>query len=228
MCVCMRESARFRCMHMGMCVCVCGHICRAPLWTHEARDSEWAMPARLGREAGTAVGLTGDVMGMSWGSGHTDHRDSRLWAPQKHGRDWLDPRAAEGAVTPGTPPVSWPSAGTAFVGSPFTGTKSCGSLGAWMSQVNRQGTAKGDGRTGVSVYLFPYNPLPTSQQGQLMHYSGDLGLPTWPAHAGPHPALWDGHHHCRDLRWAPAWVWLQHESFRLMPFPHLKSMWQVH
>lgn len=74
MCVCTRESAWFRCMHVGMCVCVRGHICRAPPWTHEARDSERAMPAHLGREAGTAVGLIGDVMGMSWGSGHTDHK----------------------------------------------------------------------------------------------------------------------------------------------------------
>lgn len=60
-----------------------------------------------------------------------------------------------------------------------------------------------------------------------MHYSGDPGLPTWPPHAGPHSALWDGHHCCRDLRWAPTWVWLPRESFKLIPFPCLKSsMWQ--
>lgn len=94
MCACTRESTRFRCMHMGMCVCVCGHICRAPPWTHEARDSEWALPARLGKEAGTAVGFTGHALGMSWGSGHTDHRNSRLWA------SYSPPEAWEGLAGP--------------------------------------------------------------------------------------------------------------------------------
>ena len=94
MCVCTRESTRFRCMHMGMRVCVCECICRAPPWTHEARDSEWALLARLGKEAGTAVGFSGDALGMSWGSGHTDHRNSRLWA------SYSPPEAQEGLAGP--------------------------------------------------------------------------------------------------------------------------------
>lgn len=170
--VCVHErECMSRCMHMGMCVCVCGHICRAP-------------PGRMrpGIQSGLCLlawggkqGLLLDSLGMSWGCHGASgaHRPQGTldcgppMAPQKHGRDWLDPRAAEGAVTPGTPPVSWPSAGTASLGVHPSQEQSRGSLGAWMSQVNRQGTAKGDGRTGVSVYLFPYNPLPTSQQGQL-------------------------------------------------------------
>ena len=219
-------------MYVGMCVCVCGTYAGP----HPGRMKPGIQSRLCLLTWGGKRGLLLDSLGMSWGchgalgTQTTGTLDCGLpIAPQKHGRDWLDPRAAGGAVTPGTSPVSWPSADTAFVGSPSPGTKSWGSLGAWRSQVNRKGTAEGDSRTGVSVYLFPYSPLPTSQQGQLTHYSGDLGLPTWPAHAGPHPALWDGHHHCRDLRWAPTWVWLLHESFRLMPFPHLKSsMWQVH
>ena len=33
-------------------------------WRHDSRDVEPAVPARLGREAGTAVGHTGDGMGL--------------------------------------------------------------------------------------------------------------------------------------------------------------------
>ena len=50
-------------------------------WSPETRDAERPVPACLGREAGTAVGPTGDGMGRGrLGSKHTDCRDSRLWA----------------------------------------------------------------------------------------------------------------------------------------------------
>ena len=107
LCVCVRVCHQVHehvCVHERECmvqvhvcghVCMCvWHICRAPPWTHEARDSEQAMPAHLVREEGTAVGLIGDVMGMSWGSGHTDHRDSRLWA------SYSPPEAWEGLAGP--------------------------------------------------------------------------------------------------------------------------------
>ena len=111
---------------------------------------------------GRKQGLLLDSVGMPWGchgalgtqtTGTLDCGPPT--APQKHRRDWLDPRAAGEAVPPGTLPVSWPCAATAVVGSPSPGAKLCGSLGAWRSHINRQGRAEGDGRAGVSSYLFP-------------------------------------------------------------------------
>lgn len=119
MCVCMRErQSSGACI--WACVCVCKHICRAPLWTMRPGTQSGPCLLAWGGKQGTGqAGPTGDVMGMSWGSGHTDHRDLGLWAsygPQKHGRDWLDLRAAEGAVTPWDTPSLLASAGTALCG----------------------------------------------------------------------------------------------------------------
>ena len=68
-CVCMKERAQVRGMHMGICVCVLAQVAShgsgaTQLWSPETRDVERAVPAHLGREAGTAVALTGDGMGL--------------------------------------------------------------------------------------------------------------------------------------------------------------------
>ena len=53
-------------------------VSRSPPWRHATRDAEWAVPARLGREVGTAVGSTGDGMAL----GCLGVRAHRLQGPQ--------------------------------------------------------------------------------------------------------------------------------------------------
>lgn len=67
-CLCMWACASLS-VHVGICRCM--HM--------GVRDQ--ALPAHLGREAGTTVGPTAEGMGRAaWGSRHTECRDSRLWA----------------------------------------------------------------------------------------------------------------------------------------------------
>ena len=93
------------------------------------------MPARLGREVGTAVGPTGDGMGQ----GHLGVRAHRLQglqavgmprAPQKHRRNWLDSMAEGRAMCPWTLPSLLPSACTMLMGflSPGTDLRLSGAL----------------------------------------------------------------------------------------------------
>ena len=69
-CVCALKRARLGCIHMGIYVCV--HACKVPShesgyarpWRHDTGMQSILVLAHLGREAGTAVGLTGDGMGL--------------------------------------------------------------------------------------------------------------------------------------------------------------------
>ena len=78
---------------------------------HDTRDAELAVPAHLGREAGTAVALTGDGMGLGC-LGLQAHRLQGLQsvglpgAPQKHWRNRLDSGLGEGQCSPGHCPVT--------------------------------------------------------------------------------------------------------------------------
>lgn len=71
---------------------------------------EWAVPAHLGREAGTTVGPTAEGMGHGClGSGHRLQGLQAVgvpWAPQKHWMNQLDSRAEGRAMLPWTPTVS--------------------------------------------------------------------------------------------------------------------------
>lgn len=85
------------------------------------------MPACLGREAGTAVGPTGDGMGRGR-LGVQAHRLQGLqavgmpWALQKHGRNWLDSMAEGRAMCPWILPSLLPSACTMLMGFTSPGT----------------------------------------------------------------------------------------------------------
>ena len=92
--------------------CLCMWACAgACTWGCETRDVEWAVPAHLGREAGTTVGPTAEGMGQGR-LGVQAHRLQGLqavgvpWAPQKHWMSQLDSRAERRAVLPWTPAVS--------------------------------------------------------------------------------------------------------------------------
>ena len=83
-------------------------------WRHDSRDVEPAVPALLGREAGTAVGHTGDGMGLGC-LGLQAHRLQGLQsvglpgAPQKQRRKRIHSRTGGRAMFPGTPPSLLPS-----------------------------------------------------------------------------------------------------------------------
>ena len=119
--VCVREHV-VRCMHMDIGICVCLFSCASAFawwcmgtlsWSLENRNVECVVLACLGREAGTAVELTGDGMGQGH-LGLQAHRLQRLQAgnlrqaPQKHWLDQLHSRVAGKAMSPITLPVPWP------------------------------------------------------------------------------------------------------------------------
>ena len=74
-------------------------------WRHDTRDAEPAVPACLGREAGTAVGLTGDGMGL----GCLGLQAHRLQGPCRSTRGTRYTQGlGEEQCSPGHCPVSCP------------------------------------------------------------------------------------------------------------------------
>ena len=119
------------CAHMRRCLCVV--VDRTQSLSSEITDVEWAVLGRLGREARTAVGLTGGGMGPGL-LGLRAHRMQGLQAGglpqacQQHQWDQLHTRAVGKAMPWQDTTSHLASAGTTLTGFPSPGTKSCSSL----------------------------------------------------------------------------------------------------
>ena len=127
--VCVKESMVEMHSHGHMCLLLCLHRCLhmglrwpGPGGMIPGMRSLLCLPA-WGREAGTAVALTGDGMGLGC-LGLQAHRLQGLqavgmpWALQKHGRNWLDSMAEGRAMCPWILPSLLPSACTMLMGFP--------------------------------------------------------------------------------------------------------------